>query len=316
MFIGNKKNVIFFEKAMENGGLSHAYCLCGSESIGKLTLAKQIAVKILKTTEDKLSQNPSFYYFERGTDEKTGKMKKEITVAQAREIKDKMTCRGWNEDGQVLILNGAQYLNAEAGNALLKALEEPAEKSFLFLLGDHEKNILPTVLSRCQKISFLPASRVEIVEGLQELKIEKEKADLIAMFSKGMPGKAISLAQDEQFFTELKKEIRKWLSLFKMNFMEKIESLEDVLVDKDKDGNKVRELLIRKMDLWLELWRELLLFKTNQQESKILEAGELVKLNYSPEQIGILMDEIVKTQNYLKNNVQTRLAIEQFLLKY
>jgi hypothetical protein len=124
------------------------------------------------------------------------------------------------------------------------------------------------------------------------------------------------LAQDEQFFVELKTEIRKWLSLFKMTFAEKTESLEDVMSDKEKDGNKAREVLIKKMDLWLELWRELLLFKTGQQEGLLLKAGELATLNYSPEQIRVLMDEIVKTQNYLKNNAQTRLAVEQLLLKY
>ncbi len=316
MFIGNRQNVIFFEKALENGGLSHAYCFCGQESVGKMTLIKQIAAKILNTDEDKLNQNPNFYCFERGTDEKTGKLKKEITVAQAREIKEKMTRKAWSEEGQVLVLNGVQYLNAEAGNALLKVLEEPAEKSFLFLLGDHEKNILPTVLSRCQKISFLPVSQREIFKSLCASGVETERAQLAASLSKGLPGKAISLAQDEQFFTELKTETRKWLSLFKMNFAEKIESMEDIISDKDKDGNKARELLIKKMDLWLELWRELLLFKTGRQESRLLEAGELAALNYSPEQIGVLMDEIVKTQNYLKNNVQTRLAVEQFLLKY
>lgn len=316
MFIGNKQNVIFFEKAIENGGLSHAYCFCGPEKVGKMTLVKKIAAKILNTDEEKLFQNPNFYYFERGMDEKTGKMKKEITVAQAREIKEKMTRRAWGVKGQVLVLNDVQYLNEESGNAILKALEEPAEKSFLFLLGDHEKNILPTVLSRCQKFIFSPVSQKEIFDSLQSEGIEEKKARLVAVLSRGLPGKAISIMQDEQLFSELKTETRKWLSLFKMSFAEKLETLEEIFSDKEKDGNKTRESLIRKTDVWLELWRELLLFKTKQQESCLVEDGQFVTLDYTPEKIKEMIDEIVKMQNYLKNNVQTRLVVEQFLLKY
>ena len=314
MFIGNKKNVVFFEKAVQNGRLSHAYCFCGPEGVGKLTLARQLASEILQTPEDRLFQNPNFYYFERGIDEKTGKTKKEITVAQAREIKEKMTRKAWGERGQVLIVDGVQYLNEESGNALLKALEEPAQNSYLFFLGDHEKNILPTILSRCQKIFFHPVGYTEILEGLKIWGCDEKTAEMAALISNGLPGKAKRLVEEKSFAEEFKIEIRKWLSMLKTDFAGKTESLESVF--SEKDSNKARDILIKKMDFWLELWRELMLFKTKRRASRLLTEAEMASLSYDPTQIREIVDEIVKTQNYLKNNVQTRLAVEQFLLKF
>ncbi len=315
MFIGNKKNEIFFEKAVINGCLSHAHCFCGPENIGKMTLVKKIASRILSVPENEVYQNPNFYYFEKSVDEKTGKVKKEITIAQAREIRDKMTKKSWNKNGQVLVLNGAQYLNAESGNALLKALEEPAEKSFLFLLGDHEKNILPTVLSRCQKTFFLPVNKKDIFLGLKEKGYDKESAEIAATFAGGLPGRAIAIIENKEIIEELKTEARKWLSLLKMNFTQRLEELENIL--SEKDGNKVRENLINKFNFWLELWRELLIFKiNNKNDNPILKEGELTSLNYNPVQIQTIIEEIINSQNYLKNNVQTRLVVERLLLKF
>ena len=314
MFIGNKNQVVFFERAVQNGQLSHAYCFCGPEGIGKTTLAKMVAAQILAVKENNLFQSPNFYYYEREIDEKTGKQKKEITISQAREIKEKMTKKAWGNRGQVLIVEGAQYLNEESGNAILKALEEPAQDSFLFLLSDHEKNILPTVLSRCQKIVFNPVGLGEITQGLVELGFDLKTAELSALFSKGIPGKAVRLAEDNGFREDVKAEVRRWLTLFKMDFYKKIESLEGVL--SEKDGNKARDVLIKKMDFWLELWRELLLFKTKKQAGNLLTEAEMTSLNRTPEQIKDNIDNIVKTQNNLKNNVQTRLAVEQLLLKF
>lgn len=314
MFIGNQKNVNFFEKAFENGGLSHAYCLCGPESVGKLTLVFKLAAKILQIKEEDIKSSPNFYYFEKTIDEKTGKIKKEITVSQAREIKEKMTKKSWGQSGQVLVLNGVEFLNEESGNAILKALEEPAEKSFLFLLGDHEKNILPTVLSRCQKVFFSPVDKKEIFSGLISLGYEEKIAELSASFSRGLPGKAIRLAKEKDFLEEIKTETRKWLSFFKMNFSQRLEEMESIL--SDKDGNKVREELIKKTDFWIELWRDLLIFKTTGQNNLWLSEAEMSALDYNPQQIGEIIDEIINSQNYLKSNIQTRLVVERLLLKF
>lgn len=314
MFIGNKKNLDFFEKAVENKQLSHAYCFCGPNEIGKMALVKKIAAKTLQVSEESLLQNPNFHIFQREIDEKTGKLKKEIAVSQAREIKEKVIKRAWGNEGQFFIIDGAEFLNAESGNALLKVLEEPAQGSFLFFLGNHEKNILPTILSRCQKIFFYPVNKKEILKSLLDLGYEQKEAELAAALSRGLPGKALTLIKNKETVQEYKAEIRKWLSMCKMSFAQRISSLEDIF--SEKDSNLARDLLIRKMDFWLELWRELMLFKSENKTPDLLNETDLAVLDYKPLEIRLIIDEIIKTQNYLKNNIQTRLAVEQFLLKF
>ncbi len=53
------------------------------------------------------------------------------------------------------IIFGADRIMPQAQNAFLKTLEEPPSNSYFILCTDNPKALLPTVLSRCQKISLL-----------------------------------------------------------------------------------------------------------------------------------------------------------------
>jgi len=57
---------------------------------------------------------------------------------------------GW----KVGILAGADCLNAASANAFLKTLEEPPEKTLFLLLTDAPQQLLPTIVSRCQRIDL------------------------------------------------------------------------------------------------------------------------------------------------------------------
>ena len=59
-------------------------------------------------------------------------------------------------------------MNAAAANTLLKFLEEPEGEVTAILLTDSYQSILPTIQSRCQRISFLPPSRETMIEELVE----------------------------------------------------------------------------------------------------------------------------------------------------
>ena len=138
MLIGHAKILEFFENALKSGSLSHAYCFVGQGQVGKRTLAKILAAKILKTDLSKLSCHPDFYYLERIEDEKTGKLKKEISIAQARYLKTHLIGKSWSGGYKVVIVDEAELLNEESSNALLKTLEEPKAKTIFFLLTENE----------------------------------------------------------------------------------------------------------------------------------------------------------------------------------
>ena len=58
----------------------------------------------------------------------------------------------------MVVIEPAEALNISAANALLKTLEEPGEKTLLMLVSHRPGGLLPTIRSRCQVMSFPPAS--------------------------------------------------------------------------------------------------------------------------------------------------------------
>ncbi|MDO8513147.1 MAG: hypothetical protein Q7S37_01465 [bacterium] len=79
-----------------------------------------------------------------------------IAIHEIKVLKRELGFVPFNSDRKVAIITPADNLTVEAQNALLKILEEPAEKSVVLLVVEHEDRILPTVASRCQRIRIIP----------------------------------------------------------------------------------------------------------------------------------------------------------------
>ena len=70
-----------------------------------------------------------------------------------------MTKKGYEAGRKIYIISKADRMNVAAANTLLKFLEEPEGEVTAILLTDSYQSILPTIQSRCQRITFLPPSR-------------------------------------------------------------------------------------------------------------------------------------------------------------
>ncbi len=76
-----------------------------------------------------------------------------ISIAQVRAIQKQIYETSFSGGWKVCIIVGADCLNGPAANAFLKTLEEPPEKTLYLLLTDSPQRLLPTILSRCQRLS-------------------------------------------------------------------------------------------------------------------------------------------------------------------
>ena len=145
-----------------SGRIGHAYLLSGPKGIGLEDFAKQLAHSVLcHTPQIPVSscdckschlfvgrQHPDFYILKRQED------KKDIAIDQVRDLIYRLNETSHQGGYKVVWIDGVEFLNQSAFNALLKSLEEPADKT-LFLLTTHQVDRLPaTINSRCQKISF------------------------------------------------------------------------------------------------------------------------------------------------------------------
>jgi DNA polymerase-3 subunit delta' len=101
----------------------------------------------------------------------------------------------WN----IIILEDADRLTTEAGNALLKAIEEPARLTMWILCAPSSKDVLITIKSRCRIVSLRTPPAEEIAELLVKRDgIDKAMAHFAAHASLGHVGRAKLLATDEQ----------------------------------------------------------------------------------------------------------------------
>src|SRR4029450_5074329 len=89
-------------------------------------------------------------------------------------------------------------LNAEAQNALLKTLEEPPAASTFILVTSCPDRLLPTVISRCQRLRFGRLSPAEIAEVLRrDHEYAEADAHAAASLSDGSIGRALGGCTDE-----------------------------------------------------------------------------------------------------------------------
>jgi DNA polymerase-3 subunit delta' len=89
-----------------------------------------------------------------------------IKVDQARQAIERSAFRPFEGRRRVVIVDDADALEVSAQNALLKTLEEPPPASTFVLVTARPDLLLPTVLSRCQRLRFGPLAPADVAEVL------------------------------------------------------------------------------------------------------------------------------------------------------
>lgn len=129
-----------------------------------------------------------------------------IKVKQIRDLLDTLALKPFEAQTRVVILQDAQALNPSAGNALLKALEEPPADTLFILTTAELSDLMPTIVSRCQHVRFRPLAQTVIAEALAATgKISSTDAAVAARLSGG------SLARAEHLATANWMRYRQWL---------------------------------------------------------------------------------------------------------
>jgi DNA polymerase-3 subunit delta' len=215
-----------FLEAQARGRLHHAWLLCGPEGLGKATFAYRAARRLLGAApdpsrgplgtrpDDPVSQlvtaqsHPDLLVLERLSE--NGKVKKSISVDQARDLPEFFSKSPSRAAYRVAIIDTADDLNINAANALLKVLEEPPERGVLFLVTHAPGRLLATIRSRCRRLAFAPwpeATVTGLVERMTDL--PEAEAARIARMARGSPGSALALATAASLETD--RLARSWI---------------------------------------------------------------------------------------------------------
>jgi DNA polymerase-3 subunit delta' len=101
---------------------------------------------------------------------------------------------GW----RVVVMEDADRLTESAANALLKAIEEPGNRTVWLLCAPTLHDVLPTIRSRCRHLQLVTPSTQAVAQVLQRRDgISPQMADFAARVSQGHIGRARYLAKNE-----------------------------------------------------------------------------------------------------------------------
>jgi DNA polymerase-3 subunit gamma/tau len=234
--IGQDEIKSFLKSVAKKGDdIPHAYIFCGGHGIGKTTLARIFAKELGSDESDIYELDAAS---NRGIDE-------------IRSIKENVYTLPLSSKYKVYILDEAHALTKDAGNAILKVLEEPPKHAmFIFCTTDPEK-MLPTVRSRCQILNLEKPKKEDIVKLLKSISKEENISlndhilNHLAHKSKGSIRDAIT---ELEYYSYLEKtyEITDQhnieniiLSLIKKDFKEIIK----LINEKEKPENVYKEIL-------------------------------------------------------------------------
>ena len=186
--------------SFKNELLSHGYLLSGENGIGKKDFVNELTKSILCTESNNLFEacgqcnscklffgksSPDYHYVEEESGSniiKIGQLRGNKQKKDAFEgIVDKIYETPLVSSSKVFIINNAHLMNDESQNFLLKILEEPPSKTFIFLLSSSPYLLKKTLLSRLSHIQFKFPTYVELQDYYesQGLIIKDEDFELL-----------------------------------------------------------------------------------------------------------------------------------------
>jgi DNA polymerase III subunit delta' len=140
--------------AIDDGRLPHALLIHGPGGWGEQALAEALALRLIdrdsNTTPAAAIAHPDLRWI---VPEGAGE---QIGIDAVRAVADFIVRTPQIAPRKVAVITNADALNPHAANALLKTLEEPPPNSYLVLVSDSLRDLLPTLRSRCRLLAVRP----------------------------------------------------------------------------------------------------------------------------------------------------------------
>ncbi len=220
--------------------------------------------------------------------------------------------RPYSGNYKIYIVDDAQKMTIQAQNALLKTIEEPPAYAVIILLTTNPDAFLPTILSRCVQLKLKPLKDSTIRDYLiDKLSVPENKADIYAAFARGNLGKAVKIAQSEEFQNLYEELIQMLKRIHDMDI-----SMLLNYIKKMKEDNLDLFECLDFMQIW---YRDALMFKVTKDANLLIFKDEYTAMNEMSQKIGYdgfenILQAIEKARVRLQANVNMELAMELMFL--
>jgi DNA polymerase-3 subunit delta' len=306
--IGQEKAIQFLKRAMAQEKLPHAYLFVGIPGVGKTSTAVALAQGI-NCAQSKNGEGCgkciSCRQFVSGNFPDLRIVEPEgqfIKIEQVREIDRSMGFKPVSGRYRVVIVRRAEMMTPEAANAFLKTLEEPPPGNILILNVTEPRDLLPTIVSRCQKVGFRPIPASLVAQGMVEkANLDYEKALLLARIAEGSLGRALAMA--EKGFLEKRQEYIS--SLLSLRSISDTEALEMALRftgkekkkehdEKGEEGGKIeKEDIPLLFGVWKSCYRDMALIRSEGPEDEIINRDLCLELKKAAQ--GLKINHLVSS---------------------
>jgi len=320
-------------RGLERGRLAHAYLFAGPRGSGKEVVARTLAkaLNCLEKDHDCCPEgghgcdscrrvddgvHPDVYWV------RPESKSRRIQVDQVREFMKAVNLRSSMGGVKVGIIVDADCLNEEASNAFLKTPEEPPAQTVILLLCAEPQRLLPTILSRCLRISFGPTTgRIPSPYGAKLL-------PLLARFSALDERRIVDgyqlLGEVTGLLQEIRNETRNRIQAeVNLDGYEELEPrvrerLEDQMEARiEGEYRAAREQVLEEMYGW---FGDVLLCAEGADERLLVRpdqapAARRVAAGLTYQQASHNLDAIEQIRDSLSRNISETLALEVGLLK-
>jgi DNA polymerase-3 subunit delta' len=201
--VGHGAAALALHEAYRTGRMHHAWLVTGPKGIGKATLAFRFARFALSHPEPleapapagepllpvdprvaaqvASGAHPNLLHLRRPFDEKTKKLKTQLTVDEVRRAVSFFGNSAGGRGYRIAIVDAADDMNQNAANALLKMLEEPPSRAMFLVLSHAPGGLLPTIRSRCRRLPLAPLDADDLDRAMTALGIDVPEGDKPAL---------------------------------------------------------------------------------------------------------------------------------------
>lgn len=304
-------------KAVSSDRVSHAYMLIGEKGLGKGALAEAFAEMLLCERDSlhpcgechacrqaEAGTHPDLIYIRHEKPNSIG------VNEVRRQLSAEAVIRPFSGKKRIFIVPEAEKMTVQAQNAVLKTMEEPPEYVVILLLTQREEALLETIRSRCVKLFLRPVPEEILTEMLLRRGALTKEAALAVHFARGIPEAAEQMA-------------------FSPDFQKQCAEILELLETLPQDGpGAVRAAAGRIRALYPELtdfleflrmyYRDVLAIKRGISGQGLIFTGYESRFVRTARDLGLsqagrLLDEIERTEDRIKGNVNPELALELLL---
>jgi len=328
--IGQEKAITFLKRVMAKEKIPHAYLFAGISGVGKTTTAVAFAQAINcrepingegcgRCIPCRQVMSGNFPDLERIDPDGQN-----IKIEQIRDLNRSFGFKPLSGRYRVSIILQAEMMTIEAANSFLKTLEEPPRDNILILNVTEPRALLPTIVSRCQKILFKPIPIQLIARWLMENQdMDEERALVLAKISEGSIGRAMKMS-DSNFFENRHNILLRLIQLPVLSMEQALEmALEYSGKEKKKKTSASEEgdmSLFDLLSVWKTWYRDLLLLKVKGPADLLINFDFSHKLKNISKSVNIdsLFDSFMILDQAQRDLLKTRnldLMMENSLLK-